>query len=277
MNKILCRRRPALGGAVVCLLAVASCWPDAPATSASERPVPAIAAVSVAQPSATVLASPNRAPSLASEAATRRIASTGAHPTGVPRTTSTTIMGGGSPSTWPAARAVAPSLAGAYSPNLKTAFVALVNYWDWLGSHPKPNLVKNFAEATSNIYAAQVYLMGAMDNRGWHLPPNPTQVDFLYVVQRPVPTRPARDHSVRGYRVAYSPGAIYAVINQITEPYLNERDQIVGHTGRGTGETAWRITLLQNRTDGRFRIGQYQRVLLRRGIQVWERSLVHSQ
>ena len=40
-------------------------------------------------------------------------------------TTPTTVMGGGSPSTWPAARRVAPSLAGAYSTNLKTAFIAL--------------------------------------------------------------------------------------------------------------------------------------------------------
>ena len=55
-------------------------------------------------------------------------------------TTPTTVMGGGSPSTWPAARRAAPSLAGAYSHNLKIAFIALVQYSDWLGSHPNPNL-----------------------------------------------------------------------------------------------------------------------------------------
>ena len=40
-------------------------------------------------------------------------------------TTPTTVMGGGSPSTWPAARRVAPRLAGAYSTNLKTDLSSL--------------------------------------------------------------------------------------------------------------------------------------------------------
>ena len=64
-------------------------------------------------------------------------------PTTVAPTTPRTVMGGGNAATWPAARPFPPSLAGAYSTNLKTAFIALVNYSDWVGSHPNPNLVKN--------------------------------------------------------------------------------------------------------------------------------------
>ena len=79
---------------------------------------------------------------------------------------------------------VAPSLAGAYSPNLKTAFIALVKYSDWFGSHPNPNLVQEFRAQTSNMYGPQVYLM--QDNgrsRVGIYHPDPTQVDFLKVVK----------------------------------------------------------------------------------------------
>ena len=57
---------------------------------------------------------------------------------------------------------MAPSLAGAYSPNLKTAFISLVKYSDWLGSHPNPSLVKNYVQSSSDIYEAQLYLMQRM-------------------------------------------------------------------------------------------------------------------
>ena len=89
-------------------------------------------------------------------------------PTTVAPTTSRTVMGGGNAATWPAARPFPPSLAGAYSTNLKTAFIALVNYSDWLGSHPNPNFVRNYVPQTSNIYHPQVYLMQQMLKRGWH-------------------------------------------------------------------------------------------------------------
>ena len=80
-------------------------------------------------------------------------------PTTVAPTTSRTVMGGGNAATWPAARPFPPSLAGAYSTNLKTAFVALVKYSDWLGSHPNPNFVRNYVATKSNIYHPQVDLM----------------------------------------------------------------------------------------------------------------------
>ncbi len=51
---------------------------------------------------------------------------------------------------------MAPSLAGAYSPNLKTAFISLVKYSDWLGSHPNPSLVKNYVHHSSDLYRSQV-------------------------------------------------------------------------------------------------------------------------
>ena len=122
-------------------------------------------------------------------------------------------MGGGNPSTWPAARAKAPSLAGAYSANLKTAFLALVRYSDWLGTHPNPKLVKNYVLPTSNIYRAQEYLMRQMVVRGWHISPAPTEINFIKVVTPPVTrTLPDKDK--------YMGGVIECVINEMKYPYL---------------------------------------------------------
>ena len=78
-------------------------------------------------------------------------------------TTPTTVMGGGSPSTWPAARRVAPSLAGAYSTNLKTAFIALSELLGLARLAPESEPCQELCAAdNSNIYNPQVYLMEQM-------------------------------------------------------------------------------------------------------------------
>ena len=60
---------------------------------------------------------------------------------------------------------MAPSLAGAYSPHLKTAFISLVKYSDWLGSHPNPSLVKNYVITAQICIDRRLYLMQKMVNR----------------------------------------------------------------------------------------------------------------
>ena len=192
-------------------------------------------------------------------------------------TTTTTVMGGGKPSTWPAAKPYPPSLAGAYSPNMKTAFLALTRYSDWVGSHPNPTLVRNYATLTANIYAAQVYLMRQMSKRGLHLSPTPTEVDFLAVIQRPVRRRSTTGKLmlVAG-KPAYTSGIVDVVIRQFTEPYLNRKDRIVGYTARGTGPAAWTVTLAQEPTNGRFAIAGYYGVTLHGSLKQWEQRVARK-
>jgi hypothetical protein len=187
--------------------------------------------------------------------------------------TTTTVMGGGSPATWPAAKPYPPSLAGAYSPNMKTAFIALTNYSDWVGTHPNPALVKNYASPTSNIYAVQVYLMKQMWKRELHLPPTPTTIDFLAVVKAPTLRRSkyGRPLKVNGHR-AYTDGTIDVVVDQVTEPYLDSHDHVVGYTARGTGPKPWSITLGQN-SIGQFVIMDYYGIIIHGSLTVWEKEV----
>jgi hypothetical protein len=191
--------------------------------------------------------------------------------------TTTTVMGGGSPSTWPAAKPYPPSLAGAYSPNMKIAFITLVGYSDWVGSHPNPRLVSNYAAPFSNIYNGQVYLMEQLQRHHLHLPPNPTSVDFLAVVKNPVMrrTRQGKTLSIGGHP-AYTDGIIDVVITQVTQPYLNQADRVVGYSAKGTGPKPWVITLGQTQRSAQFVIVSYYGVMLHESLRDWEREVVNQ-
>ena len=191
-------------------------------------------------------------------------------------TTTTTVMGGGKPSTWPAAKPYPPSLAGAYSPNMKTAFLALTRYSDWVCSHPNPKLVRNYASVQSNIYKPQVYLMTQLYKRQWHLPATPTQVDFLVVVKKPVIRRSkdGRPLLVAGHR-AYSDGIVNVVIQEMTEAYLNRAGSVVGHTAPGTGPEVWSVTLSQDKSTGKFVIRAYYQIIVHGTLKNWERRVVN--
>lgn len=227
--------------------------------------VTSLLAVTLLPASTPIVASSQRAPA--------RNLNTSKRPRTGP-TTTTTVMGGGNPSTWPAAKPDPPSLAGAYSPNMKTAFLALVRYSDWVGTHPNPALVKNYVTPASDVYAAQNYLMAQMSKRHLHLPPSPSQIDFVAVVKKPVLRRSASGQILllAGKR-AYTAGIIYAVVTQVTEPYLNKNDRIVGHTSRGTGPTPWKISLVQRDINGQFVIDGYYAITIHESLQNWERSI----
>jgi hypothetical protein len=273
MMKTLRRSRPALAGAAACLMAVAGGWSEPQASLAAGRPALTSAADAGAHLNATPVASPSPLPTLASKPVQKKIvAARPARPASVPRTTSTTIMGGGSPSTWPAARAVAPSLAGAYSPNLKTAFITLVNYSDWVGSHPNPTLVKNFMLPTCNVYTYSVNLMRILVERRWHDYPNPTEINYFRVVRKPTPIMASRHQPslLDGHR-AYLGGILDVVIVEKNVPYLNHANKIVGYSGGG-GATVIAVTLTQGHSDGRFRIENWHVLKPTGGIAAWERT-----
>jgi hypothetical protein len=192
--------------------------------------------------------------------------------------TTTTVMGGGSPSTWPAAKPYPPSLAGAYSPNMKIAFITLVNYIDWVASHPNPRLVANYAAPSANIYAGQVYLMEQMKKHNVHLPPRPTTIDFLVVIKKPIIARrpDGTMFKIAGHP-AYTRGVIDVVITEVTQPYLSSTGRVVGYTAKGTRPEAWIITLGQNRKSGQFVIVSYYALRLHESLGRWERSIAKTQ
>lgn len=227
--------------------------------------VTSLLAVTLLPASTPIVASSQRAPA--------RNLNTSKRPRTGP-TTTTTVMGGGNPSTWPAAKPDPPSLAGAYSPNMKTAFLALTNYSDWVGTHPSPKLVGHYAAIDSNIYKPQVYLLQQLDKLHWHLPPTPTEIDFLVVTKKPTlrRTRKGAPESIGGHR-AYTDGIVDVVIRELTESYLNVRGEVVGHTARGTGPKAWTVTLTQTPTTGQFVIGSYYAVQIRGSLMQWEHTV----
>jgi len=185
--------------------------------------------------------------------------------------TTTTVMGGGSPSTWPAAKPYPPSLAGAYSPNMKIAYLTLTKYWDWVGAHPNPKLVTNYMAASCELYRGQVYLMQQMQKRHIHLPPTPTTVDFLAVIREPMLRRVSRGIILRiAKRPAYTDGIIDVVITENTEPYLDSAGHIVGYTAKGSGQKAWTITLGQDAKTGGFVVISYYGVILHSSLKQWE-------
>ncbi|GEM_PF-2547736 len=175
-------------------------------------------------------------------------------------TTSSTVMGGGNPSTWPAAKPYPPSLAGAYSTNLKKALISLLNYMDWVFAHPNPVLVKNAVVPTANIYRYWVDIVEALVRRGWHEYPNPTEVNFLKVIQPPVKAS------------GFLGGTVDVVIDARRDPYLNNANQTVGYQVGG-GRYAASIILGRATTAQHFRIARWYVLHPGGGLEQWEREL----
>ena len=242
MTEIWPGRRAALGGVALCALTVVGGWPDPPAWSATERPLPAVAAVVQAQPNATSVATPSRTET--SAGAKKVTASAKRHAPRTPRTTSTTVMGGGKPSTWPAARAKAPSLAGAYSPNLKTAFIALGELLGLVRFAPESESRQELMLADIQTSTRpQVYLMHKWWSRvGMYHPTRPKSIS--YCRRTPSPITRSTDLVVIGTSVRPR-RSIDVVINEKNVPYLDGPDKIVGHSARRWTD-CYAVTLVQD-------------------------------
>jgi hypothetical protein len=169
-------------------------------------------------------------------------------------------MGGGNPSTWPAAKPHPPSLAGAYSTNLRTVFLALVNYMDWVFAHPDPSLVQKAVVPGNNIYDLYVRAIRELAKRGWRDSPNPLEVDFLKVVRAPKKTG------------AFELGTVAVVSNPKRSPILNKTGKVVGYEGGG-GPYAAMVTLSRGGATPYFRIVLWADVHPVGGIPSWERQL----
>ncbi len=244
---------------------VAARTTTAPRTTGSARPsVPAPPSSSAGVARRTAVSSPHRvAGTTAPTTAGRTVvtaagpAATGTSPlapsvtagTAVPwsPTSPNTLVGdNGNPAHWPAAQSKPPSLAGAYSDNIMTAFITLVRYQDWVWSHPNPSFVKRYMQPGTALYEGEVTTIRGLARRGWRSYPAPTEIDWLRIELVPTPLLVA-GHAIRvDGHLAFTPATVTAVITQRVTDYLNRSGQVVGHTPGVAGKVVFSETLIQD-------------------------------
>jgi len=177
--------------------------------------------------------------------------------------TTTTILGPSGPaSSYPAAQATPPSLAGAYpsgnAVNLVTVLKTLTTYRDWVWSHPNPALVSNYELSSGNDYATDVKDLTDFQQQGLHASPTPSEIDSVRVIQPPrdepaVGGSPAR---IDGYQWFFG-GIVEAVDNVEPVPLLRANGTSSGEQFNPTsvGHITYYVSLVQG-PDGQFRFEQ---------------------
>ncbi len=172
-------------------------------------------------------------------------------------TSSNTLVGGGTPAQWPAARATAPSLAGAYGTNMIRVFVTLMAYQDWVWSHPNTTFVANYMVPGTRPYLQEVAGLTALEKKGWHSPPRPTEIDWVKVSQPPTVARIpgiATKTSAKQQEVA----TITCVLNRTGDVYLNAAGKVVG-SWTGAGRLPYSVWFTRS-VDGVWRIASIVRL-----------------
>jgi hypothetical protein len=175
-------------------------------------------------------------------------------------TTTTTVLGpSGPPSSYPAAQATPPSLAGAYptgtSINLVTVLKALTTYRDWVWSHPNPGLVANYELPSGNGYASDVKDLTEFQQEGIHADPTPSEILFVRVTLQAVPQPPSggKPAQLNGYQW-FRGGLVTAVYLVKPVLMLKANGQPSGQQFNPPtlGQVASSISLVQG-SDGQFR------------------------
>lgn len=175
----------------------------------------------------------------------------------------TTVLGpSGPPSSYPAAQATPPSLAGAYptgnTVNLVTVLKTLTIYRDWVWSHPNPALVRNYELSSGNDYATEVRDLTDLQDKGLHASPTPSEIDSVRVTQPPkdqpaVGGTPAR---INGYQWFF--GGIVETVDDVKPvPLLTASGASSGEQFNPTsvGYITYYVSLVQG-PDGQFRFEQ---------------------
>lgn len=124
----------------------------------------------------------------------------------------------------------APSLAGAYSDNLKTAFLALYAYHDWLYEHPNAALVANYSAPGSPAYKLELGNIEYLIAHHAHAANDPRGLDgdiqFVKVVVAPKAiVGPDGKQAMRDGHPAFQ-GGILTIVAQYVE------DDLYGSTGK---------------------------------------------
>jgi hypothetical protein len=182
---------------------------------------------------------------------------TSATPTSAPSgNTTTTVLGPSGPaSSYPAAQATPPSLAGAYpngiTVNPVEVLKTLTTYEDWVWSHPNPALVANYELQAGNAYANEVSTLTEFAQRGLHAATTPAEIDFVKVDTPGTVDSPP--HELGRYEAFRGP-VITAVYNTKAIPLLTATGHASGQQFNPPtiGPTAFLISLVQG-PDGRFR------------------------
>lgn len=149
-----------------------------------------------------------------------------------------------------------PSLAGAYSDNLKTAFLALYAYAQWVYEHPRVSDVAKFDVVGSPAFKIDSYNVQYLVRRGAHNPNDPRGYDgdihFIKVSMPPVQVRgPSGTPEYRGGYLAFGPGLV-TVVCQFLNVNLYSRSGKYLQPGQRANLVAVEYSLQQG-SDGQWR------------------------
>ncbi|MHB1912118.1 MAG: hypothetical protein ACYCTI_08715 [Acidimicrobiales bacterium] len=151
----------------------------------------------------------------------------------------------------------APSLAGAYSDNLIVAFRALYAYANWLGEHPRPSLVSQYAVNGSPIYQIETQNMRYLIARHAHEPADPRgyagDLQFVKVSLAPQPVMAAdgRQVLIAGHP-AFKGGLVTVVVQYLQSNLYTDSGQYL-QPGQNAAVAALSYSLAQG-ADGRWRL-----------------------
>jgi hypothetical protein len=137
--------------------------------------------------------------------------------------------------------------------------VTLIRYEDWVWSHPRPSLVRNYMIAGGPTFTKELRGISRLARNGWHTDPSPTEIDWVAVTKtaKPVPAIDGKPAQLGGHQ-AYASASANIVLDQKAGAYLSSGGRVVG-TWRGAGKRAFAVILAQG-TDGRWRIAAIERL-----------------
>ena len=143
----------------------------------------------------------------------------------------------------------APSLAGAYSDNLKTAFLALYGYSQWVSNHPNPPLVANYTAVGGPAYKVELFNVNYLVDHHAHTPNDPRGYDgdiqFVKVSQVPRPILGANGKQVsRGGHPAFTGGLVTVVAQYVADNLYDAQGHYV-QPGQKPGLAALSYSLVQ--------------------------------
>jgi hypothetical protein len=113
----------------------------------------------------------------------------------------------------------APSLAGAYSDNPRTAFLALFAFHNWLYEHPSTSQVDRYTVLGSPAYRTELGNVQYLVAHHAHFPDDPRgyagDVEFVKITQAPRPVVSAGEAVARDGHPAYGPTVVLVVLHEL--------------------------------------------------------------
>ncbi len=151
----------------------------------------------------------------------------------------------------------APSLAGAYSDNLITAFRALYAYHNWLYEHPNAALVAKYALPGSPNYKIELGNIDYLLAHSAHAADDPRGLDgditFIKVAAEPKPVVGVDGtQAMRNGHPAYSSGVVTIVATYVEDDLFGPNGSFI-QSGQHPGTAAVDYSLVQG-NDGQWLI-----------------------